>query len=499
MPEIKPLPYALYRAAQVRALDRCAIERHGIPAAELMQRAGVAALQLLRTRWPDARRLVVLAGTGNNGGDGYVLAAEALAAGLAVRLLQLGDHDKLSAESAAAAASFARAGGIAEPFARLPGDADVIVDGLLGTGLKREVSGRWAAAIDSVNAARAPALALDIPSGLDADTGRVHGTAVRADATVSFIALKQGLFTARGPDCCGEIHFDGLDVPPAIYATEMLSARRVDWGKARELLPRRRRDAHKGIAGHVLVVGGAPGMSGAPRLAGEAALRAGAGLVTVATHPAHANLLNLTRPELMVQGVDGPEALAKVAARASVVAVGPGLGRDDWGRALLDAVLSLDLPLVVDADALNLLAQAPRRYERWILTPHPGEAARLLGCSIADVEQDRFAAATALQQRYGGTVVLKGAGTLVRSAGQRPPAVCSDTTPAMASAGMGDALTGILAALLAQGIELEQAGTTGVCLHVAAGVAADRGADRGMLAGDLIFALPGLFAVSGGG
>ncbi|MCG6943242.1 MAG: NAD(P)H-hydrate dehydratase [Thiohalocapsa sp.] len=499
MPERKPLPYALYRAAQVRALDRCAIERHGIPAAELMQRAGAAACRVLRARWPKARRVVVLAGAGNNGGDGYVLAAEALAAGLSVRLLQLGDHDKLSAESAEAATGFARQGGVAEPYQGVPADADVIVDGLLGTGLTREVTGRWAAAIDAINAARAPVLALDIPSGLDADTGRVHGTAVRADATISFIALKQGHFTGRGQAICGEIHFDGLDVPPAIYGTEVLSARRVDWHKERELLPDRPRDAHKGVAGRVLIVGGAPGTSGAPRLSGEAALRTGAGLVTVATHPTHASLLNLTRPELMVHGVDGPDQLRPLVSRVDAVAIGPGLGTDDWGRALLDAVLALDVPLVVDADGLNLLAQdaqsgSPRRRDDWILTPHPGEAARLLGSSIADVEQDRFAAVAALQQRYGGTALLKGAGTIVHGPARRPPAVCSDGTPAMASAGMGDTLTGILVALIGQGLEPEQAATTGVCLHAAAGVLAAGGADRGMLAGDLMSVLPLLYA-----
>jgi NAD(P)H-hydrate epimerase len=411
----------------------------------------------------------------------------------------LGDHGRLSDESAVAATSFMREGGVAEPFRRLPQDADVVVDALLGTGLSRDVQGLWADAIDAVNAARAPVLALDIPSGLDADTGRVHGTAVRADATISFIALKQGLFTGRGPACCGAVHFDGLGVPPAIYGTELLSARRVNWQKERELLPPRPRDAHKGLAGHVLIVGGAPGMSGAPRLAGEAALRAGAGLVTVATHPAHAPMLNLTRPELMVQGVSAADELAQVAARADVIAIGPGLGRDDWGRGLLDAVVALDRSLVLDADALNLLARDPRRRDDWVLTPHPGEAGRLLDRGTAEVEQDRFAAAAALQQRYGGTVVLKGAGSIIKGPGQRPPAVCSDGTPAMASAGMGDALTGIIAALMAQGLAPELAAGAGVCLHAAAGDSAARGADRGLLAGDLIAELPRCFAAAGEG
>jgi NAD(P)H-hydrate epimerase len=338
---------------------------------------------------------------------------------------------------------------------------------------------------------------------LHADSGRVLGCAVRADLTVSFIGLKRGMFTARGPDCCGEIQFDALQVPAAIYAGQILAARRLDWLKERELVPRRRPAAHKGDCGHVLVVGGAPGLSGAPRLTGEAALRTGAGLVIIATHASHAALLNLTRPELMVHAVADAAALATVAQRADVIAVGPGLGQDAWSRALFEQVLALDKPLVVDADALNLLAAAPRRRADWVLTPHPGEASRLLGCAIAEVEQDRFAAVEALQQRFDGVVVLKGAGSLIRGPGHRPVGLCSDGNPGMASGGMGDTLTGVIAALLAQrcrlgaearhgsmtGLELEQAATTGVCLHAAAGDRAARHGQVGLLAGDLIDAL----------
>ncbi len=359
MPENNRLPYALYRAEQVRALDRCAIDGFGIPGAELMERAGRAAFVRACARWPGARRMVVLAGAGNNGGDGYVIARLALEQGWAVQLLTLGNHQQLHGEAAAAARAFAIAGGRAEPFRALPQAVDLIVDALLGTGLERPVAGDWAAAIEQVNASRAPVLAVDIPSGLHADSGRVLGCAVRADLTVSFIGLKQGMFTARGPDHCGEIQFDALQVPAAIYAGQILAARRLDWRKEQELVPRRRPAAHKGDCGHVLVVGGAPGLSGAPRLAGEAALRTGAGLVTIATHASHAALLNLTRPELMVHGVADAAALAAVAQRADVIAIGPGLGQDDWSRALFEQVLTLDKPLVVDADALNLLAAAP--------------------------------------------------------------------------------------------------------------------------------------------
>ena len=489
MPHTEVLPRALYRAEQVRALDRCAITQHGIPGIELMERAGAAAFSLLRRLWPDARRLCVLAGAGNNGGDAYVVARLALEQGLDVRLLRLGDHDRLKGEAAEAAQRYAAAQGRSNAFSTLPGDVDLVVDGLLGTGLERPVAGEWASAIDQVNGLPAPVLALDIPSGLNADTGRVLGTAVRAAATLSFIGLKQGLFTGQGPDQCGLVRFDALGVPAAIYATEVLSARRVAWATERKLLPARRPSANKGNFGHVLIVGGAPGMSGAPRLCGEAALRAGAGLVSVATHPDHAQLLNLTRPELMVRAVADAEALRDAAGRASVIAIGPGLGQDDWGRALLGAALALDKPLVMDADALNLLAKNHDRREDWVLTPHPGEAARLLGCAVADIETDRFAAITALQQRYGGSIVLKGAGSLVRGSGHRPTAVCSDGNPGMASGGTGDALTGVVAAMLAQGLEPERAATAGVCLHAAAGDRAARTGQRGLLASDLIDAL----------
>ena len=501
MPENNRLPYALYRAEQVRALDRCAIDTFGIRGADLMERAGRAAFVRSCARWPAARRMVVLAGAGNNGGDGYVIARLALEQGWSVQLLTLGDHQRLRGEAATAARAFALAGGHAEPFRTLPQAVDVIVDALLGTGLERPVADDWAAAIEQINASRAAVLAVDIPSGLHADSGRVLGGAVRADLTVSFIGLKRGMFTARGPDHCGEIQFDALQIPAAVYAGQILAARRLDWLKERELVPRRRPAAHKGDCGHVLVVGGAPGLSGAVRLAGEAALRTGAGLVSVATHPSHAALLNLTRPELMVHAVADAAALAALAQRADVIAVGPGLGQEDWSRALFEQVLMLDKPLVVDADALNLLAAAPARRADWVLTPHPGEASRLLGCTTAEVEQDRFAAVEALQQRYDGVVVLKGAGTLIRGPGHRPVGLCSDGNPGMASGGMGDTLTGVIAALLAQrcrlgsrsgpmtGLDIEQAASTGVCLHAAAGDRAARYGQVGLLAGDLINAL----------
>jgi NAD(P)H-hydrate epimerase len=295
------------------------------------------------------------------------------------------------------------------------------------------------------------------------------------------------MFTGAGPDCCGEIRFDALQVPAVIYSREMVSARRLDLTKYRGLLGRRPRSANKGSFGHALVVGGAPGYSGAARLAGEGALRTGAGLVTIATHPDHAGFLNLTRPELMCSAVDGPADLDPLLARATVVAVGPGLGRRGWGKALLGRVLESELPMVVDADGLNLLAESPSIRDDWVLTPHPGEAARLLRTQIDEVQADRFTSVRRLQERFGGVAVLKGAGTLICGAARRPPGVCDGGNPGMATAGTGDVLTGMLAALIAQGLTPEDAACSAVCLHAAAGdAAAVDGGERGMLASDVL-------------
>ncbi len=488
LPPSDSLPYALYTAAQVRALDQAAIAS-GMPGGALMARAGEAAYQRLRARWPEARRITLLCGAGNNGGDGYVLARLARADGLDVTLLQLGDVSQLGADAQGMLEAWLGMGGRLEAFRELPRRSDVIVDALLGIGLERPVAGEWARAVEAVNAQRAPVLAIDIPTGLHADTGRVLGTAIRAAATLSFIGLKQGLFTGAGPACCGDVYFDGLGVPAVIYAREILAARRLDWAKVSGQVEPRRRDAHKGDFGHVLVVGGAPGFSGAARLAGEGALRAGAGLVSVATHPAHAAHLNTGRPELMVQGIADPRELSPLLERASAVAIGPGLGREPWGVGLIEWVLAAGKPLVMDADALNWLAEARLRRDDWVLTPHPGEAARLLGCTAAEIQTDRFSALRRLQDLYGGTIVLKGAGTLVLGPSQRPPGVCSQGNPGMASGGSGDVLTGMMAALLGRGLDPEQAAEAAVCLHAAAGDRAAAEGEQGLLASDLIAAI----------
>jgi NAD(P)H-hydrate epimerase len=484
------LPRELYRAEQVRELDRIAIEELGIPGETLMERAGIAAFDELRRTWPAARRLSIVCGPGNNGGDGFVLARHAAAAGYTVQVALLGDAGRLRG-AAGTACQRVRDSGLeiqAYTAASLDG-ADAIIDALFGTGLAREVQGAWAACIKDMNRSPAPVLAMDIPSGLNADTGRVLGVCVSAELSVSFIGLKQGMFTGDARNCCGRVVFDDLGVPAALYERVTASVRRADMASLQGILGKRRRSDHKGSFGHVLIIGGDVGFAGAARMAGEAAARGGAGLTSIATRAAHAGVLASQRPELMCHGIEDLGSLAPLLERATVVVAGPGLGRGEWGRAMLDAALACSQPLVLDADALTLLAESPGKNQgagqARVVTPHPGEAGRLLGCSTAEIAADRFAAARAIAGRYSATAVLKGAGTLVCGPGESIW-VCAGGNPGMGSGGMGDVLSGVIAALLAQGLEPALAARAGVVLHAAAADVAAADGERGMLAGDLM-------------
>ncbi|MGD0960939.1 MAG: NAD(P)H-hydrate dehydratase [Methylomonas sp.] len=471
----------LYSTEQIRLAEQAAMQSLNISSAELMRRAGRAAFGALRRRWPELKRLRVFCGAGNNGGDGYVVATLALAADYQVNAYSLADNPTGAAQAAYVA--FLQAGGKIEKFTGvvdIPADT-LIVDALFGTGLNREPSGAYLEAIRQINASAAPVLALDTPSGLHADTGRVLGTAVKADMTVTFIALKAGLYTGMAADFTGDVTLASLDLPDAILASLPIKASLL----AKPVLPKRNRCAHKGHFGHVLLIGGNHGYSGAIRLAGEAALRSGAGLVSIATRGVHSALLNLGRPELMIHGVEEPAALEPLLRKATVVVIGPGLGQDSWARALFAAVLESRLPCVMDADALNILAGQPRYNVNWVLTPHPGEAARLLVCATVDIGNDRYAAVAALQSKYGGVCVLKGAGSLVADGSQIYTAATGN--PGMASGGMGDVLAGIIGGLLAQ--ELSPSSATRLAVHAhgeAADAVAARQGERGMLASDLL-------------
>jgi NAD(P)H-hydrate epimerase len=403
---MKSQPQELYRADQVRELDRIAIEDRGINGFELMNRAGQAAFRVMLERWPRAHRIAILCGTGNNGGDGYVVADHARRAGLAERVWAVAPPKSQAAIKACQA--YEKAGGVIQDLTDASElDADVVVDALLGTGLEREVTGAYARAIDAINAHPGAVLAIDIPSGLNADTGRVLGTAVRADATVTFIGMKLGLFTGRGQALAGAVLFDDLDVPPDIYNGLVSAARRIrpDQDLLAGLV--RERDAHKGDCGRVAVIGGDSGMLGALQMCGVAAYRSGAGLVRVITRPEHAVAVTGGCPELLVTGSDDPVAVKRQLTGVDAVAIGPGLGQGEWGKAMLSLALEWPGTLVIDADALNLLAADPVSRDQWILTPHPGEAGRLLASDGGQVQSDRAAAVREIARRFGGGAVLK--------------------------------------------------------------------------------------------
>lgn len=478
----------LFDVAAARQLDAQASAVLGDAGASLMEQAGTAAWQCLLQRWPQAQQICVLAGPGNNGGDGLVLARLAVQSGRSVQVLRLADEGALSDLSQRMRAQYEAIGGIVAVLGETVPGADVIVDALFGIGLNRAPVAEAERAIAAINAAGVPVLALDVPSGVDAQAGRVPGAAVRAACTLQFIVPHQGLFTGDALEYVGERRLAPLQLPRESDAEVSASADLWHAGRLPSLLRPRRANSHKGESGHVLCVGGNAGSGGAVMLAAEAALRAGAGLVSVGTQPQHVSPLLSRLPEAMVHAVQDSAELQQLLPRAKVVAIGPGLGQDDWARECWRQVRASGLPLVVDADALNLLAAAPQPLAGAILTPHPGEAGRLLGASTAQVQADRFSAAQTLAERYDAVVVLKGAGTVV-TAPQARPRVIAAGNPGMAVGGMGDLLTGIIAALRAQGLSAFDAASTGALLHGLAGDDAARDGQRGLLPTDLLVPL----------
>ncbi len=482
----KELPPALYTAAQVRELDRLAIDS-GISGFELMHRAAAASFQLLKDIWPDAKKLTVICGSGNNAGDAYLLAAMAHGDNFDVTLIQAGDTNKFSTDAKMAADKCRQLDLATQAFdCTLVSEADVVVDGLLGSGLDRELSQEWQEMVMTINRHASSVLALDLPSGLHADRACAMNEAIEADATLTFIGLKQGLLTGQGPKYCGQLYFSDLGVPENIYQQVKPSLQRIELDSFSKHLHARARDTHKGDCGHVLLIGGDYGYAGAIRLAAEAALRVGAGLVSVATRPQHALTISTNRPEIMTVAVESVSDIRNILGSVDTVVIGPGLGQSAWASGLLSSVLQKNhLPLVVDADALNLLATEPMTLADWILTPHPGEAARLLNIESKEIQANRFEAVVRLQKKYGGVCMLKGAGSLIASEGGEL-SLCDAGNPGMASGGMGDVLSGVIGGLLAQGIALKDACSLGVCLHASAADYAAESGERGMLASDLL-------------
>lgn len=490
----------LYTPKQSREIDNLLIRQLPIESYQLMQRAGRACFSELIKRWPNISKIAIFAGVGNNGGDGYVLACLLHQAHREVCVFQVGAVNSIRRDALKAYQDYLAQGGqvatldefLIQKDTAKPADFqhyELIVDAIFGSGLNRDLPEEVQAMIETINHHPAPVLAVDIPSGLNANNGCAQPLAVEATITVSFITRKRGLYTAAGRDYCGEIIFDDLQAPKQIVKQLVPDAWLATYREVRTLLVPRRNNTHKKQFGYLLVVGGNSGMVGAVRLTAESALRAGAGLVSVGTRPHHAVALAAACPVLMAHDVADVEALQKLLHQADVIVIGPGLGLDRWAMAMLDTVLNSRRPLVIDADALNLLAKDKQTSEHWILTPHPGEAARLLGISTAEVQADRFDAAQQIQLHYGGICILKGAGTIVRTATRT--VVCEGGNAAMSSAGMGDVLCGVVAALLGQGLSNEDAAVLGVCLHAQAGDIATVNRPHGLIATDLMDYLSG--------
>lgn len=490
----------LYTAEQCQKLDRHCIDDLGYAGYELMQQAAQAAFAVLLSEWPHVQELIILCGKGNNGGDGFEMASIAQEHGIDVQLVFAGAIYRLEGEAKQAAEAAINSGlnVISSEQINWYKPNCVIVDALLGVGMKGAPNAEVSELIALVNESPLPVLAIDVPSGVNATSGYVASVAIIADITVTMLLNKQGLFTGHAPDYVGQVRMANLGVPKQVRSHLEVSSRLLNWQSIQqgELFSPRKVTAHKGDFGHVLIIGGDSGMAGAVSLSASAALRSGAGLVSVATRPEHVAAIVARQPEVMAHGIASGQQLLPLLAKADVIAIGPGLGQSSWGQQMLQQVMQSTLPVVLDADALNLLASGNIKHNLdqriSVMTPHPGEAARMLGIDVPSVMQDRFTALRRLSERFSSYVVLKGAGSLMGDlAGIK---ICTDGNPGMASAGMGDVLTGISASFMAQHLQalpkhLHQVISGAVCLHSAA---ADEGAKQGqssLLASDLLVEL----------
>ena len=499
--------------AQMRAFDAHAIEQCHVPGIVLMENAGRGATDVLVRELcagdASGARVAVVCGTGNNGGDGLVVARRLAVEGARPVVVVVGDLAKVSGDARANLEGWRGLGGeVRELCAGAPlsvltdalGGAEIVVDALFGTGLDRAIEGVFADVVRAINASSAKRFALDMPSGLDADTGVALGVAVEATSTATFGHPKLGLMTPNGARLAGRMHVVDIGVPASLASHIGDLAHVMETADVARWMVARSPGAYKGSAGHVLVLGGSPGKVGAPQLVARGALRAGAGLVTIATGPEAAASIEARVLEVMTVRIDPSkvaESLDEVLKQKQAVAVGPGLGLDDAARAMVAHLLAVwSGPIVIDADGLTMNAGQPdvfRQAKKAILTPHPGEAGRLLGRPTAEVEADRYRAARDLGAATGAVVVLKGAHTIVASPDSRV-AISPVSCPALATAGAGDVLSGIVAAM-ACALPPFEAACAGVMLHALSGEAwstAHGGADRGMLASDIADTLTAL-------
>ena len=479
--------HTVFSKEQIQTLEAKAIDELNIKSYELMQRAGKAAFAFIREHYPKAKRILIIAGGGNNAGDGYVLARLLHQADIHCTAMPIVPITKLRGDAMRAQNEFAIfEGNDIEPSENFP-ECDLIVDALLGTGLSREVEGEFANIIQAINRTPVPVLSLDIPSGLSAETGLPLGPTVYANSTLTFIGFKSGLITAEARSYTGSIAVDTLDLPDELFNESKNLGISISDNLIGQLLPPRKPDGYKNKYGHVLVIGGNIGYPNAARLTGEAAARTGAGLVSVAVHPDNVAAVASGCASLMVKGIQEPSDLSELSSKADVIAIGPGLGQDKWAQKIFARVIESSKPLVVDADALQLLSKNPSKSDHWVLTPHPGEAAQLLACSSQDIQLNRVSSTLAIQEQYSGIAVLKGAGTL--TCHQQQIYFCTAGNVSLATGGTGDVLTGIIAGLIAQGLSLIEAANAGTMIHGIAAELISKNGTRGVLAQDLFPAI----------
>ncbi len=475
----------LYSPESVYRMDKAAVDNDGLSEIELMGRAGESVWSGIVERWPELSRITVFAGSGNNGGDAFVVAIQARRQGVAVQFIVKGDLSRQSVTSRHYHDIWLDSGGNIEDWQQQAIEGELIVDGMLGIGLKSTLDQDWQNLIEAINQIDVPKVAIDIPSGLNAQTGIPQPCAIEAELTVTFIGIKIGHYLADGMDYCGEILFEDLGISSSTALSQAPALEVID--PTNLCLPEKRQhNSHKNRFGHLLVIGGDRGMAGAASLAAQAALRSGSGMVTVLVHPDCAHSLSST-PELMVQSW---QALDEKLAQASVIVVGPGLGQSDTARACLQRLSKVNLPLVIDASALTQEFLSSLSSQQVVITPHPGEAARLLGSSTADIQSDRFAASIELRNRFSCTSILKGSGSIIREPGQTP-FINIAGNPGMAVAGMGDVLAGMIGAFIGQQLSAFEAAKASVYLHArCAELYAEKQDETGLIASDIIHLIP---------
>lgn len=479
------LPIALYYADDVKKIDKAAIAHIPISGYQLMTRAAQASLIVLKEEWPNIKTLAVICGAGNNGGDGYVLARLAKEDGISVTIYAVNEVTEASSpECKQAYQDWLATKSNVIPFNGQAISADVVVDAIVGTGARFPMAEHITKAIDAINNSKCPVFSLDIPSGLNADTG-AFTKAVKANVTITFIAMKVGLVTGGAYEVVGKLIFDHLGITASVFSHILPCAWRIDYLEVVNALKPRTLSSHKGDNGHVCLIGGGQsGYSGAVCLAAEASLRVGAGLVSAVVAPESLPLLARAPKEVMCYSFASPKEMRELIDKATVIVLGPGLSQNAWGKKFFEETINVQKPLVVDADGLNWLARFPHKRENWVLTPHPGEAARLLNKTVHEVQASRIEAALLLKQKYGGIIVLKGAGSIVVS-DDGAIAIEATANPVLATGGTGDVLAGLIGGLIAQKLPLSSAAMLALSVHAMSGELEATMGVRGMLASDL--------------